>query len=152
MLIDRGIIGLDHLESALRIQREQQQTGYVSSGDILIQLGYAKEEEVIEAFLMQYSVPYLPLDCYTINPHAIELIPHAMAKRLQIMPLDIMGNNLTVAVSNPLRGKPLDELQAHTGYHIQPCIATSLDIAKSIAIHYGIIEPFNWEENHVSGN
>jgi type IV pilus assembly protein PilB len=152
LLIDSGAIDLIHLETALRIQREQQHNGHLSSGDILIQLGYAREEQIIEAFLRQYSVPYLPLNSYNINPHAIEIVPQELAQRLQIMPIDIMGNNLTIAVANPFKHQALDELHSITGLHIMPCIARSQDIANSIALHYGLIEPYNWEDKHVSGN
>ena len=149
LLIDSGAIDIIHLETALRIQSEQQHNGHVSSGDILIQLGYAQEIQVIEAFLRQYSVPYLPLESYNINPNAIASIPHELARRLQIMPIDIIGNNLTIAISNPLKHQTLDELHFITGLHIMPCIATEHDISKSITIHYGLIKG---EVNHVTGN
>ncbi|MFA5099831.1 MAG: hypothetical protein WC547_02985 [Candidatus Omnitrophota bacterium] len=152
LLMERGIIGFDHLENALRIQRDQTSGEAVSSGDILTQLGYAREEEIIEAFLMQYSVPYLPLNNYIVNQNAIAAIPHSVARRLMVMPLDIMGRNLTIAISNPLKHKGLDELNSITGLHIQPCIATSLDIAKAIELYYGVIESPNWEGNYVAGN
>ena len=59
LLLERNIITSSQLEKALKVQQEKG--GLI--GQILVMLGFAKEEEIAQALTVQYGFPYLPLEC-----------------------------------------------------------------------------------------
>ena len=98
LLIEQGIITQVQLERALLVQQEKG--GLI--GEILVSLNYAKEEDIAQALTVQYGFPFLPLSSYEITPEIIELVPFSVAKQYLVIPIDKVGNNLTVGMSNPL--------------------------------------------------
>ena len=60
LLLERGIINEAQLEKALKVQREKG--GLI--GQILVMLGYSKEEEIAQVLTVQYGFPYLPFENY----------------------------------------------------------------------------------------
>ena len=70
LLIEHGIINTDQLQKALMAQKEKG--GLI--GELLVELGFAKEEDIAQAITVQYGFPYLPLSSYEINAEISALI------------------------------------------------------------------------------
>lgn len=132
VLIERGIIEKRQLEEALLYQ--QQKGGLI--GEILVQLGFVKEEDIAQALTAQYGFPYLPLGNYEINSEVIDIIPARVARQYFIVPIDKIGNNLTVAMSNPLNVQAIEDVELLTGCSVQVFVATSSDIRQTIEKYY----------------
>ena len=90
LLKERNIITDAQLKEGLEIQKEKG--GLI--GEILVSLGYAKEEEIAQALTVQYGFPYLPLDNYEIDREIIKLIPQETAKKYGVIPIDKIGTTL----------------------------------------------------------
>ena len=105
-------------------------------GEILLGLGYTKEEDIAQALTAEYGFPYLPLNNYEINPETISLIPGRVARQYFLIPIDKIGNNLTIAMSNPLNVQAIEDVEVLCGCNIQTFVATSSDIKKAIEKHY----------------
>ena len=71
LLVEGGIINKQELDKALLVQKERG--GLI--GEILVELGFAKEENIAQALTAQYGFPYLPLESYEISADMIKLIP-----------------------------------------------------------------------------
>ncbi|MCU0651275.1 MAG: hypothetical protein MUC52_03475 [Candidatus Omnitrophica bacterium] len=134
LLIEHGIINTSQLEKALAAQKEKG--GLV--GELLVELGFAKEEDIAQALTVQYGFPYLPLASYDINTDILELIPARVAKQYLIIPIDKIGNNLTLAMANPLNSGAIESVEQLTGCMVQVFVSTVSDIKKVIAKHYKI--------------
>lgn len=132
LLIEQGIITKIQLDRALLAQ--QQKGGLI--GEILVSMNYAKEEDIAQALTVQYGFPFLPLASYEVTPEIIELIPRALAEKYLVIPIDKVGNNLTVGMSNPLNTKALEEVEAHTHCNIQVFVCTLSDVKEAIAKYY----------------
>jgi len=132
LLIERGIITQEQLEEGLRLQKEKG--GLI--GEILVALGYAKEEDIAQSLTAEYGFPYLPLSNYEISPEVINLIPGRVARQYYLIPIDKIGNNLTIAMSNPLNTQAIDDMEVLSGCNIQTFVATSSDIKKAIEKYY----------------
>lgn len=132
LLIERSIINQRQLEKALGIQKEKG--GLI--GEILVELGFAKEEDIAQALTAQYGFPYLPLSNYEINPEVINIIPGRVARQYLLIPIDKIGNNLTLAMSNPLNVQAVEDVELLSGYSVQTFVSTSSDIKKAIAKYY----------------
>ncbi|MBP7216651.1 MAG: hypothetical protein KBA46_05130 [Candidatus Omnitrophica bacterium] len=132
LLIERGIINHEQLERALALQKEKG--GLI--GEILVGLGFAKEEDIAQALTAQYGFPYLPLSNYEINPEVANLIPGRVVRQYLLVPIDKIGNNLTLAMSNPLNIQAIEDVELLSGCSVQTFVSTSSDIKKAIERYY----------------
>ena len=132
LLVERGIINHVQLEKALVTQKERG--GLI--GEILVELGYAKEEDIAQALTAQYGFPYLPLSNYEINPEVATIVPGRVARQYLLIPIDRIGNNLSLAMSNPLNIQAIEDIELLSGCSVQTFVSTSSDIKKAIAKYY----------------
>lgn len=132
LLLEKGIINDAQLEKALKIQKEKG--GLI--GQILVMLGYAKEEEIAQVLTVQYGFPYLPLESYEISADAIKLIPENVAKQYNLIAIDRIGGLLTISMSNPLNIQAVEDIEMLTGCKIQVFISTMSDVNNAIKKYY----------------
>ena len=132
LLLERGIINQAQLEKALEFQKDKG--GLI--GQILVSLGFAKEEEIAQALTVQYGFPYLPLECYEINIEAMKMIPENVAIQYNLVGIDKIGDLLTVAMSNPLNYQAVEDIEMLTKCKVQIFVSTMTDIAKAIKKNY----------------
>ena len=132
LLLERGVINQAQLDKALKFQKEKG--GLI--GQILVSLGFAKEEEIAQALTVQYGFPYLPLECYDINAEAIKLIPENVAVQYNLVAIDKIGDLLTIAMSNPLNYQAVEDIEILTKCKVQVFVSTMTDINNAIAKHY----------------
>jgi type IV pilus assembly protein PilB len=133
LLIDLGVINRQHLDKALAIQEERPNKLF---GEILVEMGCAKEEDIAQALTVQYGFPYLPLASYEINPDIVGAIPRALAEKYALIPIDKIGNSLTLVMYNPLLEKAVEEAERVSGCNVQFFVSTLSDIRKAIAKYY----------------
>ncbi|MDD3983828.1 MAG: hypothetical protein WC329_06685 [Candidatus Omnitrophota bacterium] len=133
LLLERGVISKPDLEKALNIQKER---GENLIGEILVEMGVAKEEDIAQAITAQYGFPFLPLTNYEIAREIIKLVPDRVAKQYMIIPVDKIGDNLTVAMSNPLNIQAIEDVEMLTACHVQTFVSTSSDIKNAIEKYY----------------
>jgi type II secretory ATPase GspE/PulE/Tfp pilus assembly ATPase PilB-like protein len=72
-----------------------------------------------------------------VDDSALELISRRDAMRLQVLPMQVVGNKLVVAMVNPGDLLKLDELRRLTGREIQPARADLRVIDRGIQRFYG---------------
>lgn len=132
LLIERKVIDQGQLEQAVSIQKGKG--GLL--GEILVELGFAKEEDIAQALTAQYGFPYLPLNNYDINPDIIKLIPARVARQYIIIPIDKIGKSLTLAMSDPLNTQAIEDVEMLSGCSVQTFVSTATDIKKAIQKYY----------------
>jgi type IV pilus assembly protein PilB len=132
LLIERKVINNKQLDKAISIQKEEK--GLL--GEILVELGFAKEEDIAQALTAQYGFPYLPLGNYDINADIIKLIPTRIARQYSLIPIDKIGNNLTIAMSNPLNVQAIEDVEILTHCKVQTFVSTATDIKAAIQKYY----------------
>jgi len=132
LLIERKVISPQQLEKAIAFQKEHG--GLI--GEVLVELGFAKEEDIAQALTAQYGFPFLPLDNYEISQEVIKLIPEQVARQYLFIPIDKIGNNITIAMYNPLNIQAIEDIEILTGCNVQTFVATSTDIKKAIEKYY----------------
>lgn len=132
LLVERGIITHQQLDKALAVQKEKG--GLI--GEILVELGFVKEEDIAQALTAQYGFPYLPLGNYEVNIETINIIPLRVARQYLLMPIDKIGNNLSLAMSNPLNIQAIEDVELLVGCNVQIFVSTSTEIKKAIAKYY----------------
>lgn len=132
LLVERGIINQRQLDKALAAQQEKG--GLI--GEILVGLGFAREEDIAQSLTAQYGFPYLPLSNYDINPEITSIIPGRVARQYLLIPIDKIGNNLTISMSNPLNIQAVEDVELLSACSVQTFISTSSDIKRAIEKYY----------------
>lgn len=133
LLVERKVITPEQLSAAFKVQQEKG--GLL--GQILCDLGYATEEAVAQALTAQYGFPYLPLKHYAIDGELLHLIPENVARQYCLIPVDKIGNTLTVAMADPLNAKAVEDIEMLSRCSVQVFVATMSDVVEAIERCYG---------------
>lgn len=132
LLLEKGAIKPAQLDEALKIQKEKG--GLL--GQILAGLGYVTEEQIAQAITVQYGFPYLPLFNYDMDAEAIKLVPENVARQYCLVPIDKIGNTVTIAMADPLNTQAIEDIELVTGSSIQIFVSTATDIKQAIDKFY----------------
>ena len=128
LLIERHIITSEQLELALEEQRRKG--GYISQ--YLIALKFATELDIATCLSNQYNFAYLPLNNYDIPDDILKQVPFKWIKIYTILPIDRIGNILTVALADPLNEGVIQMLRQITNCEIQVFISTYSELEAAI--------------------
>jgi hypothetical protein len=132
LLLDEGIISRKQLKQALEEQKDKG--GLI--GETLVELGYVKEDDIAQSLTAQYGFPFLTLRNYDVSPEITDIIPAKLARQYLLVPIDKIGNNLTLAMSNPLNTQAVSDVELLSGCSVQAFVSTSSDIKKAIDKYY----------------
>jgi len=132
-LVEDGLLTADQLRPLL----EEEKKGRESLPQLLIKKGLVSEEIVANLTAEQAGVPYVRLSDYMVDPEIIKTIPEDLARRHKIFPLFLMGNSLTLAVSDPRNIAALDQVKQRTGYYPDVVVSAESDILRTIDQYYG---------------
>ena len=132
VLLDRGVIDQQELQKALAHQK--QHGGLI--GTALVQLNIATEEEIALALTAQYGFPYLPLDNYELDDGLMATIPEQVARQYCLIPIDRIGNALTLAMADPSNVQAIEDVELSTKCVVQAFVSTPTDIYKAIDRYY----------------
>jgi type IV pilus assembly protein PilB len=133
ILVERNLITQEQLDDALKEQKITQG----KLGDILIQRGWLTNEDIRRALASQSGITAFDISNYIINPEVVRILTEDLARKYKVMPIFVINNNLTVAMSNPSNVFIIDELQKATKLNVEPVYAEELDIRKAQDQYYG---------------
>lgn len=132
LLVNNKLITPKQLEMAIKVQKEKG--GRLS--DIIIDLKFIKESELILTLSEGLGLPLIDLKRFKIDYEVSKIIPIEISLHYQIIPVSKMGDTITLAMADPLNIFAIDYVEALTGYKINPIIASSQDILQTIELSY----------------
>ncbi len=134
ILVTEKVVTAQELEVALR---EQKKTGgYLCQ--IIVNLGFAKEEDIFPILANQLGIPYIRIKNINVTSEVIKKVPAKFVSHYKLMPISMVGNKLTIAMSDPLDLHTLDDIRLFLGVEVVPVLAGDDDIAEAIRKYYGI--------------
>ncbi|MBF0385920.1 MAG: hypothetical protein HQL27_08630 [Candidatus Omnitrophica bacterium] len=128
ILIERKAVTSEQVKQAVETQRTNK--GYI--GEMLVKLGYANDMDIIAALVVQCNLPYIAIDKYDIDSDVVRMIPREMASRNWVVPLEKVGDILSVVMADPLNLSLREELKEVTDCRISPFIASKKEIDRAI--------------------
>lgn len=134
ILIDKGLINSEQLEAGLK---EQKITGDFICAT-LVKLGFISEDKIFEILSKQLNIPYIRLKAIDIDTSLIEKVPAKFASHYKIMPIEFKGNLITIAMTDPLDIRILDDLRLLLGLEVKAVLASEIDIMDKIRQYYGV--------------
>ena len=132
ILIREKLISEKNFQAALA---EQKETGE-SLSKILVKNKFVQEEDLTMALSEGLGMPPIDISRLKVDPEVLKLIPQNLAVNYKVMPISKMGNNLTLAMADPLNIFAVDNLKALTGLTITPIIAQPRAIMEAISTYY----------------
>jgi type IV pilus assembly protein PilB len=126
MLVARGAISESQLEQALEHQRQKGHKKLL--GEVLVELNFATEQQVLEVLAEGYGVPFITQTAKLADPKVVELLPRDFVEEHKVLPLFLVRGVLTLAVSEPANLFLVEEVQRLTGYDVQIVAATASEI------------------------
>lgn len=133
ILVQRKVITPEQLKEALEIQKKEKQF----LGEILVKLGYIEERDIVVALIIQYNLPYIAINKYDIDKEILKLVPAEIAREFHLIPLDRVGNVLSVVMADPLNMTVRKKLEEMTQCKVATFIATETEIDEAVARWYG---------------
>ena len=134
MLVNEKVITPEQLEACLK---EEKRSGKFIC-QIVVDLGFAAEEKVLPILSKHIGIPYIKVKDKEIDKSVIEKVPARFAIHYKLMPLQIEGDTLAIAVTDPLDVHTLDDIKLLLGYEIRPFLGGEKDILEAIKRYYGI--------------
>ncbi len=132
-LISEGLINEEQLQQALALQKKSGKR----LGAVLVEMHLVTEQDIVQILSKQLRIPFIDLSNYLIDPVIAKLVPEHIAKRHMLIPINKVGNKLTVAMVDPLNIIAIDDIQLMTGLMVKPVVATHTDINKALQDAYG---------------
>lgn len=104
-------------------------------GDILIERGLIKKENLVTTLSSQYRIPEIDLSRYEIDSSVVKYISHEVAKKYTIIPVSRTHNGILVAIADP-SGTKMGEIRDQSDVPIEFVVADEDYIKEAIHGYY----------------
>ncbi len=131
LLVEKGYLTTELLEAALLEQKKPGNNGKLL-GELLVDLEYCTEDQVVECLAGEYDVPYAKLEQRMYDPGVIDVLTREYIEENLVLPLFKVGDVLTVAVNEPSNLFLIDEVENLTDSVVQIVAASTKDIRRMI--------------------
>ncbi len=138
VLIKMGLLTREKVHNALNVQKESPTT--VPIGQILIDLGYIKPDQLKLALAFQLGMPYISLETVDIPEEVIKQINSQMAMAYRVLPVEYNAakHELTVALDSADNFRATDDLRTLLGFNIKAMITDAEALEKALARYYKV--------------
>lgn len=136
LLLERGLITPEQLADALALQRRRG----MRLGAALVANGHMTETQLVQALGSVLHIPVVDLTKTPVSLEAVKLISARFAEDHELFPYAVRKERgrkvLSVAMSDPLNYRAIDELSFMTDSLVEPVLARSSDIDAALTKHY----------------
>lgn len=119
MLVDRHLLQKDDLEVLLI---EEEDTG-VPFAQLVVERSLVREEDLLRVFAARVGLEFVDLDEVIFAPDVVVRLDAETCRRLNVVPIEMVGNSLKVAFSDPFDSELLREVERSAGCPIRPALA-----------------------------
>ena len=139
-LIDSVLLNVEKLEA----MEKRAETQKVSLEEFLFESQALPDDQLGKEIAKLYDVPFVDLSNYTIKESLLSIVPARMALGQLIIPFELEGDVLRVAMNNPHNFELITFIENKTGYRVESHYATGLNIRKALKVYNrDVNEKFN---------
>jgi type IV pilus assembly protein PilB len=131
-LFAEGLIDKEQLDKALD---QQKQSGWFI-GETLVTLGYVKSEEIGPYLAASTGFPFIDLSNETVDIGVARMVSESTARRKLMLPFRRQGDEVHVAMADPLDLAALDALRGCVQQRVIPYLAFRSDINEKINVAF----------------
>jgi type IV pilus assembly protein PilB len=130
LLLERGVVTQKQIENALAEQKEKGHRKLL--GELLVEMNCCTENQIASALAEAYGVPYAQVSPKICDAKVLDILPREFLEEHIVLPLFKIGDELTVAVSEPTNVFLIDEIASISGCKVQVVCATAKDIKATL--------------------
>jgi type II secretory ATPase GspE/PulE/Tfp pilus assembly ATPase PilB-like protein len=143
-LVALNLITAAQLEQALQQQKSERS---IPLGELLVRAGHVSRQDLQHALARKMGYPVVDANAFPVEPEAVRALPYALAKRLQVLPLLLRGQQLVVAMADPSRRAEVEEIEFVTQLKLVPALAPAEALPAAIATTYQRFGDDPWASN-----
>ncbi len=136
LLVKHKIVTKDQVIDADKMARKDN----IDLGLALVKLGYVSEEHLMKAMAKANGMEYVNLNKVDIPETVVELMPEAVARENNVLPIAVDGNSLKVVMSEPGDVETTEKLRFILNRDVRVVLGTRSSITAAINRVYGQIE------------
>jgi type IV pilus assembly protein PilB len=136
LLTSRGIINERQAEEG----RQKCDKSGASIIDVLSDLQYVTEENIMMVLAGEYGMDTFDLTDYRISPEVISAVPADVARQYKVIPVMKNDGTIIVAMENPTDLETLDALRYILKTDVEGVIVPRKQIRDALEFHYGTVE------------
>lgn len=135
-LLEKGVLSEDQLRIALQEQEDSSE----NIGRVLVALGFVTEATIRDVLSETQGAETVDLKLINVAPEALNLIPMEIAKRYNVLPFALSGNELTIAVANPNDLIIFEQIRSMLSADVtlRLKVASESEISRSVDEYYGL--------------
>src|SRR3989338_9831239 len=136
LLLQEGLITEAQLQEAISLQKTNAKDKTL--GQILLELGYVKKDDLYTVLAVQSGYPYLAIHHCVVNPKVLALLPESVVRKHQAFPIDKIHDIFTVAMVNPLDRAALEQIEDLVQSRVRVFLTTPADLEKALNRYYSV--------------
>ncbi|GBD34074.1 Type II secretion system protein E [bacterium HR34] len=135
-LIDSGLVTKEVLEKA----KEKALKSNKSLEDVLLEDKIVAQENLTKLKAYILGIPFVNLEKEKVPEKILKLIPENVARRYNVVPFKLVGNNLEVAMLDPQDLRIIDFVKKITDLNIIPRLTTKESIKNVLKQYEGTLK------------
>ena len=137
VLHERGLAGLDSIRELLQLSQD----GGMPFCEALVTSNLVSDWDLSKVVCETFQLPFLPVDLIAPNPAAMEDIDVKLFHSHQLVPVDVFGQVLTVAMPALVPAEVLAQVSAMTDCVVIPLVGTVESNRRWISEHMTLAPP-----------
>jgi type IV pilus assembly protein PilB len=127
ILILRGVVPIENLDSISGAWGEDE-----DAVKQLVEKGIVTEVQLASARAAQAELPFVELLEFPVDRTAVSLVPAAICRRYNVLPIGVIGDILTVAMVDPGDVFAIDDVRAASRMQVKAVVAAPSDLRTAI--------------------
>ena len=120
ILIRNGSVHLEQITEALELQKIRPKR----VGELLLDLGYVEEEQILQGLSEQFNIPFVANLGDEVDSSLTTKVPISFIREYHMVPYKKNGTGFLVAVNDPVNLLPLDDLRLLLGGPVSPVLCS----------------------------
>lgn len=131
-LVEKKHLTQNDLNKLLELKKEKK----ASLIELIVNLGYIKEQKLVDIFSSYLSLPPVRVKNLKIPKEILLIIPKEIARAHNLIPMSKIGKVLTVAMSDPLDLMAIDDIKRITGCQVNRVVGLFSEVREAVSLHY----------------
>ncbi len=127
ILILRGVVPIENLDTISGSWGEDEEAVRQ-----LVERGIVTPVQLASARAAQADLPFVELVDFPVERTAVALIPSAICRRYNVLPIGLVGDILTLAMADPGNVFAIDDVRAVARMQVKPVVAEENDLRAAI--------------------
>ncbi len=132
VLYEQGVVTEKQISEALKKRSKGEKLG-----EALMRFGYCNASQIVDALETSLGIRRVNLQLLYIDESVLKLLDEEFVTKSKIMPINIHGRRIVIAINDPLDFPTIENVRLRTGMNVETVLATQNDIDTAIARYYG---------------